>query len=284
MKKFTHYIVEQIVNKYNKMFQCKMNKIPKNQSITHFKTVFDLYEKIGIQEVFFNIKPTGIYIYTTYDNSIHVETIFSNNFFLEYMCEKDAIFTLKVNAMKVRNLVNTDSLEMGIRSAQDAPLVIRMSTKTIDFEKKIAIKKTQSYKLPELIDVTPLTIKSADFLEFCKSINGGKYTLSIKTKKSEMVNGVLQRGEIIFEAENSRIVIRSETPIESEFEGEFKSEYFSSLRKVTKFNTTLKIYLCPDHPLIFETTIGPKEKDKVIVWIKSLKQMEEEYHLQKSIT
>jgi hypothetical protein len=133
------------------------------------------------------------------------------------------------------------------------------------------MKETQFYDLPIVLDqVQPLNIKSSDFLEFCRSISG-KYVMTIKTD-----DGI---PEIVFESERSKVIIKSdnESCDTLSFEGEFKAEYFSKLKKFTKFNNILKIYTNPDQPLIFETNIGTKDKDKIIIWIKSLKQMESDY-------
>ena len=249
------------------MFLCKMNK-----GISHFKNVFDLHGQIGITDVCFDIKKIGIYFYTTYDKSIHIMATFSHTSFLEYKCEKECIFTLNIKNMKenLKNITSVDTIELSIKKERE--LNIKVTKKTIEFEKKINMKETQFYDLPIVLDqVQPLNIKSSDFLEFCRSISG-KYVMTIKTD-----DGI---PEIAFESERSKVIIKSDN--EScdtilPFEGEFKAEYFSKLKKFTKFNNILKIYTNPDQPLIFETNIGTKDKDKIIIWIKSLKQMESEY-------
>lgn len=249
------------------MFLCKMNK-----GISNFKNVFDLYGQIGIVDVCFDIKKTGIYIYTTYDKSIHTMAVFSNTSFLEYKCDKECIFTLNIKNMKenLKNITSVDTIELYIKKERE--LKIKVIKKTIEFEKKILMKETQFYNLPIILDqIQPLNIKSSDFLEFCRSISG-KYTMNIKTD-----DGI---PEIYFESEKSKVIIKSDNESSNEiisFNGEFKAEYFSKLKKFTKFNSTLKIYTNPDQPLIFETNIGTKEKDKIIIWIKSLKQMEDDY-------
>ena len=249
------------------MFFCKLNK-----GISNFKNVFDLYGQIGIVDVCFDIKKTGIYIYTTYDKSIHTMATFSNSSFLEYKCEKECIFTLNIKNMKenLKNITSVDTIELSIKKERE--LRIKVTKKTIEFEKKIIMKETQFYNLPIVLDqVQPLNIKSSDFLEFCRSISG-KYIMTIKTEESTP--------EIAFESEKSKVIIKSDGENNDSvlpFEGEFKAEYFSKLKKFTKFNTCLKIYANPDQPLIFETNIGTKDKDKITIWIKSLKQMEEDY-------
>jgi hypothetical protein len=241
-----------------------------NKGISNFKNVFDLYGQIGISDVCFDIKKLGIYIYTTYDKSIHTMAIFSSSSFLEYKCEKECIFTLNIKNMKenIKNITSVDTIELSIKKERE--LKIKVTKKTIEFEKKINMKETQFYDLPIILEqVQPLNIKSSDFLEFCRSISG-KYIMTIKTDD----------GKIAFESERSKVIIKSDTENYDTllpFEGEFKAEYFSKLKKFTKFNNSLKIYTNPDQPLIFETNIGTKDKDKIIIWIKSLKQMESDY-------
>jgi hypothetical protein len=241
-----------------------------NKGISNFKNVFDLYSQIGIVEVCFDIKKIGIYFYTTYDKSIHTMANFSNTSFAEYRCEKECIFTLNIKSMKenLKNITSIDTIELTIK--KDCELKIKVIKKTIEFEKKLFLKETQFYNLPIVLDqVSPLNIKSLDFLEFCRSING-KYTLTIKTEKLP---------EITFESEKSKVIIRSDEIVENliPFEGDFKAEYFPKLKKFTKFNSSLKIYVNPDQPLIFVSNIGTKDKDKITIWIKSLKQIEEDY-------
>lgn len=249
------------------MFMCKMNK-----GISNFKNVFDLYGQIGITEVCFDVKKHGIYIYTTYDKSIHTMATFSNTSFLEYKCEKECIFTLNIKSMKenLKNITSIDTIELSIE--KECELKIKVTKKTIEFEKKVNMKQTQFYNLPIILDqVQPLNIKSSDFLEFCRSING-KYTMNIKINSSLPL--------VTFESEKNKVQIKSDNEPSDDifsFEGEFKAEYFSKLTKLTKFNSILKIYANPDQPLIFETSIGMKDKDKIIIWIKSLKQMEDDY-------
>lgn len=249
------------------MFLCKMNK-----GISNFKNVFDLYGQIGIVDVCFDIKKTGLYVYTTYDKSIHTMATFSSTSFLEYKCEKECIFTLNIKSMKenLKNITSVDTIELSIKKERE--LRIKVTKKTIEFEKKIHMKETQFYNLPIILDqVQPLNIKSSDFLEFCRSISG-KYVMTIKTD-----DGV---PEIAFESERSKVIIKSDSECCDSilpFEGDFKAEYFAKLKKFTKFNTVLKIYTNPDQPLIFETNIGTKDKDKITIWIKSLKQMEDDY-------
>lgn len=244
-----------------------------NKGISNFKNVFDLYGQIGITEIYFDIKKAGLYIYTTYDKSIHTMAGFSNTSFLDYKCEKECIFVLNIKNMKenLKNITSIDTIELSIKK-DSKDLNIKVIKKTIEFEKKIHMKETQFYNLPLILDqVQPLNIKSSDFLEFCRSING-KYNMTIKTKE-----GV---PEISFKSDKSKVIIKSDVEnndIILPFEGEFKAEYFSKLKKFTKFNTTLKIHINPDQPLIFETNIGLKDKDKITIWIKSLKQMEDEY-------
>lgn len=243
-----------------------------NKGISNFKNVFDLYGQIGIVDVCLDIKKIGIYIYTTYDKSIHTMATFSNTSFLEYKCDKECIFTLNIKSMKenLKNITSVDTIELSIKKERE--LRIKITKKTIEFEKKIHMKETQFYNLPIILDqVQPLNIKSSDFLEFCRSING-KYVMTIKTD-----NGV---PEIAFESEKSKVIIKSDSENNDSilpFEGDFKAEYFFKLKKFTKFNSNLKIYTNPDQPLIFETNIGSKDKDKITIWIKSLKQMEDDY-------
>ena len=248
------------------MFSCKLNK-----GISDFKNVFDLYGQIGITEVCLDIKKIGLYVYTTFDKSIHTMASFSNTFFLEYKCEKECIFTLNIKSMKdnLKNITSVDTIELSIKKEQE--LKIKVTKKTIEFEKKITMKETQFYNLPIVLDqVQPLNIKSIDFLEFCRSISG-KYNMTIKTVENVP--------EISFESEKSRIIIKDVDNPNSilSFEGEFKAEYFSKLKKFTKFNSTMRVYINPDQPLIFETNIGSKDKDKINIWIKSKKQIEDEY-------
>lgn len=248
----------------NKMFFCKMNK-----GISNFKNVFDLYGQIGISEVYFDLKKTGIYIYTTYDKSIHTMATFSSTSFLDYVCEQEGIYTLNIKSMKenLKNVTSVDMFELCIKKERE--LWIKVTKKTIEFEKKVQLKETQIYNLPIVLDqVQPLNIKSSDFLEFCRSING-KYNIVIKTDNEP---------RILFESEKSKVVIESdETDEVVPFEGEFKAEYFAKLKKFTKFSNAIKVYTNPSQPLVFETTIGTKERDKLIIWIKSLKQINDEY-------
>lgn len=249
------------------MFSCVLSK-----GITNFKNVFDLYSQIGITEVCFDVKKSGVHIYTTYDKSVHTMATFSACSFCEYDCEKESISTLNIKAMKenLKNVTSVDTIELCIR--KDRELCIKVSKKTIEFEKKVQLKETQFYDLPTILDqAKPLNIKSGDFLEFCRSISG-KYIMIIKSE-----NG---KGQISFESDKSKTIIKSDGENNDDiltFEGEFKAEYFSKLKKLTKFNSNLKIYPNPFLPLMFETTMGNKEKDKVTIWIKSLKQMEEDY-------
>ena len=249
------------------MFSCKLNK-----GISDFKNVFDLYGQIGITEVCLDIKKIGLYVYTTFDKSIHTMASFSNTFFLEYKCEKECIFTLNIKSMKdnLKNITSVDTIELSIKKEQE--LKIKVTKKTIEFEKKITMKETQFYNLPIVLDqVQPLNIKSIDFLEFCRSISG-KYNMTIKTVKNVP--------EISFGSEKSWVTIKSDVDNPNSillFEGEFKAEYFSKLKKFTKFNSTMRVYINPDQPLIFETNIGSKDKDKINIWIKSKKQIEDEY-------
>jgi hypothetical protein len=170
----------------------------------------------------------------------------------------------------LKNITSVDTIELSIKKERE--LRIKVTKKTIEFEKKIHMKETQFYNLPIILDqVQPLNIKSSDFLEFCRSISG-KYVMTIKTD-----DGV---PEIAFESERSKVIIKSDSECCDSilpFEGDFKAEYFAKLKKFTKFNTVLKIYTNPDQPLIFETNIGTKDKDKITIWIKSLKQMEDDY-------
>jgi hypothetical protein len=246
------------------MFSCKLNK-----GISDFKNVFDLYGQIGITEVCLDIKKIGLYVYTTFDKSIHTMASFSNTFFLEYKCEKECIFTLNIKSMKdnLKNITSVDTIELSIKKEQE--LKIKVTKKTIEFEKKITMKETQFYNLPIVLDqVQPLNIKSGDFLEFCRSISG-KYNMTIKTVENVP--------EISFESEKSRIIIKDVDNPNSilSFEGEFKAEYFSKLKKFTKFNSTMRVYINPEQPLRFETNIG--SKDKINIWIKSKEQIEAEY-------
>lgn len=257
------------------MFSCKMNK-----GIPNFKNVFDLYGQIGIEQVCFDIKKFGIYIYTTYDKSIHTMASFLCSSFLEYKCEKDCIFTLNIKSMKenLKNITSVDTIELSIKKEQE--LLIKVTKKTVELERKIKMVETQFYDLPIVLDqVQPLNIKSTDFLELCRSISG-KYTMSIKTSVSKHDENVTN---IEFESEKSKVIIKSEADTSpAPFEGEFKAEYFSKLKKFAKFNSNLRVYTSKDQPLIFETNIGTgtKDKDKITIWIKSLKQMEEDYNEQ----
>jgi len=249
-----------------------------NKGISNFKNVFDLYGQIGILEVCLDIKKIGLYIYTTtdnnstHDNSIHTMATFSNTSFLEYKCEKECTFTLSIKNMKenLKNITSEDVIELTIKKEHE--LKIKVTKKTIEFEKKNYMKEAQHYNIPIVLDqVQPLNIKCEDFLVFCRSISG-KYVLTIKTEENIP--------EIIFKSEKNTTTIKGSNEsgdIILPFEGEFKAEYFSKLKKFTKFNNTLKIYTNPNQPLIFETNIGSKDKDKVIIWIKSLKQMEDDY-------
>jgi len=247
------------------MFSCKLNK-----GISDFKNVFDLYGQIGITEVCLDIKKIGLYVYTTFDKSIHTMASFSNTFFLEYKCEKECIFTLNIKSMKdnLKNITSVDTIELSIKKEQE--LKIKVTKKTIEFEKKITMKETQFYNLPIVLDqVQPLNIKSIDFLEFCRSISG-KYNMTIKTVKNVP--------EISFGSEKSWVTIKSDVDNPNSillFEGEFKAEYFSKLKKFTKFNSTMRVYINPEQPLRFETNIG--SKDKINIWIKSKEQIEAEY-------
>jgi len=247
------------------MFSCKLNK-----GISDFKNVFDLYGQIGITEVCLDIKKIGLYVYTTFDKSIHTMASFSNTFFLEYKCEKECIFTLNIKSMKdnLKNITSVDTIELSIKKEQE--LKIKVTKKTIEFEKKITMKETQFYNLPIVLDqVQPLNIKSIDFLEFCRSISG-KYNMTIKTAKNVP--------EISFGSEKSWVTIKSDVDNPNSillFEGEFKAEYFSKLKKFTKFNSTMRVYINPEQPLRFETNIG--SKDKINIWIKSKEQIEAEY-------
>lgn len=254
------------------MFSCKLNK-----GISNFKNVFDLYGQIGITEVCLDIKKIGLYVYTTFDKSIHTMASFSHTSFLEYKCEKECIFTLNIKSMKdnLKNITSVDTIELSIKKERE--LKIKVTKKTIEFEKKIIMKETQFYNLPIVLDqVQPLNIKSSDFLEFCRSISG-KYNMTIKTTENVP--------EISFESEKSRVIIKSDVDNPNSvlsFEGEFKAEYFSKLKKFTKFNSTMRVYINPDQPLIFETNIGAKDKDKINIWIKSKKQIEDEYEEQEA--
>lgn len=247
------------------MFSCKLNK-----GISDFKNVFDLYGQIGITEVCLDIKKIGLYVYTTFDKSIHTMASFSNTFFLEYKCEKECIFTLNIKSMKdnLKNITSVDTIELSIKKEQE--LKIKVTKKTIEFEKKITMKETQFYNLPIVLDqVQPLNIKSIDFLEFCRSISG-KYNMTIKTVKNVP--------EISFGSEKSWVTIKSDVDNPNSilsFEGKFKAEYFSKLKKFTKFNSTMRVYINPKQPLRFETNIG--SKDKINIWIKSKEQIEAEY-------
>jgi hypothetical protein len=247
------------------MFSCKLNK-----GISDFKNVFDLYGQIGITEVCLDIKKIGLYVYTTFDKSIHTMASFSNTFFLEYKCEKECIFTLNIKSMKdnLKNITSVDTIELSIKKEQE--LKIKVTKKTIEFEKKITMKETQFYNLPIVLDqVQPLNIKSIDFLEFCRSISG-KYNMTIKTVKNVP--------EISFGSEKSWVTIKSDVDNPNSilsFEGKFKAEYFSKLKKFTKFNSTMRVYINPEQPLRFETNIG--SKDKINIWIKSKEQIEAEY-------
>jgi hypothetical protein len=229
---------------------------------------------LGIIEVCLDVKKSGMYIYTAQDKCIHLSATFSSGSFAEYDCEKECIFTLNIKSMKenLKNITSVDTIELTI-NREDRELMIKVIKKTIEFEKKVQIKETQYYNLPTVSDETyPLNIKSCDFLEFCRSVTG-KQTMTIKT-----VQGI---PEISFETDKSKVIIKSDADEEDidilSFEGTFKTEYFSKLKKLAKFNIGLKIYTNPDQPLIFETHLASKEKDKVAVWIKSLQQMEEEY-------
>jgi len=250
------------------MFFCKLNK----SIISNFKNVFDLYGQIGILEVYFDIKKMGLFIYTTYDKSIHTMANFSHTSFLEYKCEKECIFTLNIKTMKenLKNITSVDTIELTIMKLNE--LKLKVTKKTIEFEKKIILKESQFFNLPIVLDqVEPLNIKSSDFLEFCRSISG-KYIITVKTE-----DGV---PEIIFESERNKVSIKSDNDNYETilpFDGDFKTEYFSKLKKFTKFNNMIKVYINPNQPLIFETNIGTKEKDKITIWIKSIKQMEEDY-------
>lgn len=245
-----------------------------NKGISNFKNVFDLYGQIGIIDVCLDIKKTAIYVYTTYDKSIHTMATFSCGSFSEYKCEKECIFILNIKSMKenLKNITSVDTIELSIR--QERELKIKVSKTTIEFEKTIYMKETQFYNLPIILDqVSPLNIKSSDFLEFCRSISG-KYIINVKTDGGS---------DILFQSEKSKVSIKSNNEscdVIQPFEGEFKAEYFSKFKKLTKFNNNLKIYVNPNQPLIFETNIGTKDKDKITIWIKSLKQMEEDYEEQ----
>jgi len=253
------------------MFMCKMNK-----GISNFKNVFDLYGQIGIVEVCFDIKKSGLFIYTTYDKSIHTMATFANTSFLEYKCERECVFVLNIKSMKenLKNITSIDTIELSVHR-DSKELRIKVTKKTIEFEKKIYMKETQLYNLPIVLDqVQPLNIKASDFLEFCRSING-KYIMTIKTESSIP--------EVSFESDKSKVIIKSDTESNDDilaFEGDFKAEYFSRLKKFTKFNNSLKIYVNPDQPLIFVSNIGLKDKDKITIWIKSLQQIEDDYENQ----
>jgi len=259
------------------MFLCKMS----SKGITNFKNVFDLYGQIGIKDVCFDVKKTGIYIYTTFDKSIHAMATFHNSSFLIYNCNTECAFTLNIKSMKenLKNITSIDTIELSIK--KDREMTIKVDKKTIEFEKKLYMKETQFYGLPELDQVEPLNIKSSDFLELCRSING-KFNMTIKTEENVP--------EIIFESEKSKITIKGDKTENRKilpFEGEFKAEYFSKFKKFTKFNSnTIKVYINPNQPLTFEAsipTVGSKDKDKekykdkITIWIKSLKQIDTDY-------
>lgn len=246
------------------MFSCVLNK-----GITNFKNVFDLFGQIGISEVSFAIDKDCLSVYTTFDKCIHVSACFSESSFSEYHTTEKCISTLSIKSMKenLKNVTSVDTLELSMSKGRE--LRIKVCKKTIEFEKKIQLKEAQFYKLPKLDQIHPLTIKASDFLEFCRSITG-KYTIDIRTEAG--------RGDITLESDKSKTIIKSDyenTEDVLPFHGEFKAEYFGKLKKLAKFNSNLRVYPNPKQPLMFETTIGTK--DALTVWIKSLKQIDEEY-------
>lgn len=254
------------------MFSCKMKK-----GISDFKNVFDLYSQIGMVEACLDLKKTGMHIYTTYDKSVHAMTFFNHLTFQEYSCEKDRVFTLSIKSMKenLKNITSVDVIEMTIK--KDLELKIKVIKKTIEFEKTIAMKESQIYELPLVLEqVAPLTIKSSDFLEFCRSINS-KYDLWIKT--------TLNVPEIIFESEKTKVIVKSgvdddgaaPTVKVASYTDKFKAEYFSKLKKIAKFDSGMRVYVNPNQPLILETCVGGGDLDRLTVWIKSLKQLDEDY-------
>jgi hypothetical protein len=145
-------------------------------------------------------------------------------------------------------------------------------TKTIELEKTVVLKDSQVYGLPPVVfGVEPLNVKSLDFLEFCGSIIG-KYETWVITSGDVP--------EIIFESEKNKVTIKSNgksNPFLEPYSDKFKVEQFSNLKKLAKFDSNLKIYANPGKPLVFETNIGCKDNDKILVWIKSLKQLNDDY-------
>ena len=247
-------------------FSCKLSK-----NISNFKNVFDLYSQIGIVTVCFDIKKIGIFVYTTHDKNIHTMATFSSSTFFEYRCEKEYIFTLNIKHMKenLKNITVFDTVELFIKN--ECELGIKVVKKTIEFEKSIPLKEAQIYELPIVLDqIQPLNIKSADFLEFCRNILNSKCVVTVKTEN--------KCPEISFKFSAIKVIIKSDNEnidALSQFEGEFKAEYFCKLKKFTKFNSSMRIYASKCQPLIFEINIGTK--DKIAIWIKSIKQMEEDY-------
>jgi hypothetical protein len=251
------------------MFSCKMVAC-----ISDFKNVFDLYSQIGIVEACFDLKKSGIYIYTTCNKIIHAMTTFSSSAFQEYSCDKERVYTLNIKSMKenLKNITNVGMIELTIKN--EFELIIKMckKTKTIELEKTVMLKDSQVYGLPPVVfGVEPLNVKSLDFLEFCGSIIG-KYETWVRTSGDVP--------EIIFESEKNKVTIKSNgksNPFLEPYSDKFKVEQFSNLKKLAKFDSNLKIYANPGKPLVFETNIGCKDNDKILVWIKSLKQLNDDY-------
>jgi hypothetical protein len=242
-----------------------------DKGISNFKNVFDLYGQIGLTEVCFDVRTEGIYVYTTYDKSIHTMATFLAASFLKYTCDCDCIFLLNIKTMKenLKNITSADKIELTIENKCE--LWIKVTKSTIEFSKKVTMKETQKNILPTL-DVAPsLSIRLLDFFEFCRSVNK-KYNLTIKTSADSP--------EITFESEKSKVTIKSNNTGEDnicDFEEEFKAEYFSKLQKLSKFGTNLNIYAQPKQPLVFKTVASSKNLIHMVIWIKSLKQMERDY-------
>lgn len=250
------------------MFSCKMKK-----GISDFKNVFDLYSQIGMTDVCFDLKRTGIYIYTTYDKSVHAMAYFNHSTFQEYACEKENVFSLNIKSMRenLKNITSVDVIEMSVNNGTD--LAIKVIKKTIEFEKIVSMKENQNHELPMVLDqVEPLTLKSSDFLELCRSING-KYNLWIKTATSS--------SQIVFESEKNKVVIKSTPEVSTDdYEDNFKAEYFSKMKKFTKFDSNIRVHVNRNQPLLLESYIGGGDKDRLNIWIKSLKQLDDDYVLE----
>lgn len=250
------------------MFQCKIT----NKGIIHFKNVFDLFKQMGISDAYLDVKHTGIYIYKSHDNSIYPMVYFSLSYFTEYTCHTENIYMFNINGIKnsLKNITGLDNVELKNTGEN---LNIKVIKKSIQLEYILALKPYDyiNIPIPTVDDTTCLNIKSGDFAEFCKSING-KDELTIETNPEAQ--------SISFASINFKTTIKGDTDEDeiSTFEDRFRSEYFSKLKKMTKFDHNLKVYIDPKNKSIaLETCIDSKEDSKITIWIKSLSKINEEY-------